>query len=274
MNSLSLGSFVHISPPPCKFRPLLQTKHQPILHTLCSTALNLSPTSLTSKLTLLRATDSNTDAPVSIPEEEGTASFFPIEEIIEKDWSVLDCGEPGLGGVFKRSIERIINAGKVEDSSRVLVSTGSEDFVDCLVDSAPCKSLFVVHDSLLILACVKEKYDKVKCWQGEILHVPEKWAPFDVVFLYFLPALPFKLDDILGSLAKKCLPGGRVIISHPKGREVLEQQRQQHPEVVVSDLPDETCLQRVAAAYSFDLAEFVDEPGLYLAVLSARELEN
>ena len=153
--------------------------------------------------TLLQATDSNTDAPVSFP--EGSASVVHIEEVIEKDWSVLDSVESSSGGEFKRSIDRIISAGRVEESSRVLVSTASEEFVDCLVGS--CKSLFVVHDSLLILACIKEKYDKIKCWQGEIVYVPEKWAPLDVVFLYFLPALPFKLDDILGSLAKKCSPG-------------------------------------------------------------------
>ncbi|XLU34797.1 hypothetical protein S245_070863, partial [Arachis hypogaea] len=60
------------------------------------------------------------------------------------------------------------------------------------------------YDSLLILALIKEKYDKVKCWQGEIVYVLKKWAPLDVAFLYFLPALSFKLDAILGSLAKKC----------------------------------------------------------------------
>ncbi|XP_061346426.1 uncharacterized protein LOC133292060 [Gastrolobium bilobum] len=269
MNSVSLGSFFLTSPPVCKFRLRLQTKHQPIYHHyLYDSGVNLSPISLTSKSTkhtFLQATDSNIDAPVSFP--EGASSFVHIEEIIEKDWSVLDSDETSFEGEFKGSIERIISAGKVEESSRVLVSTGSEGFVDCLMGSYSCKSLFVVHDSLLILACIKEKYDKVKCWQGEIIQVPEKWAPFDVVFLYFLPALPFKLDEILGSLAKKFSPGGRVIISHPQGREVLEQQRQQHPEVVVSELPDKTYLQRVAAAYTFDVAEFVDEPGLYLAVL-------
>jgi hypothetical protein len=67
--------------------------------------------------------------------------------------------------------------------------------------------LLIVHDSLFLLACVKEKYDKVKCWQGELIHVSEKWAPLDVVFLYFLPALPFKLDEVLGSLAKRFSPG-------------------------------------------------------------------
>lgn len=58
-----------------------------------------------------------------------------------------------------------------------------------------------------------------------------------------------------------------MIISHPKGKEVLEQQRKQYPDVVVSDLPNKTYLQSVAAAHSFDVAEFVDEPGLYLAIL-------
>ncbi|BAT85366.1 uncharacterized protein LOC124826611 [Vigna umbellata] len=255
MNSLSLTSFLSIPSPPCNFHSLLQSKHQPFTHNLRSTALTLSPISLTPKPSLRRATDSNIDAPISLPEG---ASFVSIPEIVEKDWSVLDCVE-------QRSVERIVSAGKVQEGSRVLVSTGSEDFVDSLVGLT--SSLFVVHDSLLVLACIKEKYDRVKCWQGEIVHVPEKWAPFDAVFLYFLPALPFKLDQILGSLAGKCAPGGRVIISHPKGREVLEQQRQQYPDVVVSDIPDKTYLQSVAAAHSFDVAEFVDEPGLYLAVL-------
>ncbi|KAG5055218.1 hypothetical protein AAZX31_03G128700 [Glycine max] len=245
MNSISLGSFILT---PCKFRPFLQTKHQPIFRTL-------SPIPLTQKPTFLRATDSNIDAPISLPEG---ASFVSIPEIIEKDWSVLDCAE-------HRTTDRIIASGNIEQSSRVLVSTGSEDFVDSLAGLTP--SVFVVHDSLLTLACIKEKYDRVKCWQGEIIYVPEKWAPFDAVFLYFLPALPFKLHQILESLAGKCAPGGRVIISHPKGKEVLEQQRKQYPDVVVSDLPNKTYLQSVAAAHSFDVAEFVDEPGLYLAVL-------
>ncbi|XP_019413743.1 PREDICTED: uncharacterized protein LOC109325688 [Lupinus angustifolius] len=98
--------------------------------------------------------------------------------------------------------------------------------------------------------------------------INEKWTLFDVVFLYFLPALPFKLDKIVGSLAKKCSPvSGRVIISHSQGRKVLEQQLQQYPDIVVSDLPGQTNLQRVAAAHSFDVAEFVDKPALYLVVL-------
>ncbi|RYQ84734.1 hypothetical protein Ahy_B10g104213 [Arachis hypogaea] len=43
---------------------------------------------------------------------------------------------------------------------------------------------------------------------------------------------------------------------------------------ISENLPDRTSLQIVADAHSFDLAEFVDEPGFYLAVLIAQELKN
>lgn len=209
MNSASLSCFHHISFSPliCKFHPRLHIKHQHVHHH-GSHILNLSSVSLTSSLSkpiLLRATDSNTDAPITIP--EGAVSFIDFEEFIEKDWSVLDSDQSGSAEEFNNHIDRIISAGKIEENSRVLVATGSEGFVDRLIDSSPCKFLLIVHDSLLLLAGIKEKYDQVKCWQGEVIYVPEKWAPFDVAFLYFLPALPFKLDEILGSLATKCSPG-------------------------------------------------------------------
>ncbi|KAK4272611.1 hypothetical protein QN277_021140 [Acacia crassicarpa] len=268
MSSVSFGSFHLISPPIFKSHPRLQIKCQHIHHLSCN-GFNMFSTSLASSFSkpiLLRATGSNFDAPISFP--EGAVSVVNFEELMEKDWSVLDSDKSSPDEEFSRNIDRIISAGKIEETSRVLVSISSEEFVDRLVGSCPCKFLLIVHDSLLMLAGIKEKYDLVKCWQGEIIYVPENWAPLDVVFLYFLPALPFKLDEILGSLAKKCSPGGRVVISHPQGREVLKKQRQEHPEVVVSDLPDKTTLQRLAVAHSYNVTEFVDEPGLYLAVLS------
>lgn len=207
MNSASLGSFHLLSPPICKLQPRLQIKNQHI-HLHSCKGLNLSHNSLTSshsKPILLHATDSNTDASISLP--EGAVSVMNFEEVIEKDWSVLVSDKSSSEEEFNQNIDLIISAGMIEETSRVLVSVCSEEFVDRLVDSSPCKFLLVVHDSLLTLAGIKEKYDQVKCWQGEIIYVPEKWAPLDVVFLYFLPAVPFKLDEILGSLAKKCSLG-------------------------------------------------------------------
>ncbi|KAI3412263.1 uncharacterized protein J3R85_017638 [Psidium guajava] len=195
---------------------------------------------------------------------EGTVPVMNFEELIEKDWSFLEMDDsPQVG----HNDGRIISAGELESTSKVLVSFGSEGFVDRLVDTSNCQLLLVVHDSLLVLACIKEKYDKVKCWQGELIYVPEKWAPFDVAYIYYLPALPFALDQVFEALAKRCLPGARVVIGHPLGRQVLEQQRQEFPDCVLSDLPDKMTLEKVAIAHSFEMAEFVDEPGFYLTVL-------
>ncbi|KAF8019824.1 hypothetical protein BT93_G0499 [Corymbia citriodora subsp. variegata] len=158
---------------------------------------------------------------------EGTVPVMNFEELVEKDWSFLEMDDNPQVG---HNVQRIISAGELESTS-------------------------------------KEIYDKVKCWQGELIYVPEKWVPFDVVYIYYLPALLFTLDQVFEALAKQCLPGARVVISHPLGRQVLDQQRQDFPDCIVSDLPDKMTLEKVAVAHSFEMAEFVDEPGFYLTVL-------
>ncbi|CAK9322914.1 unnamed protein product [Citrullus colocynthis] len=203
----------------------------------------------------------------STPSNEGVVSVINFEDLVEKDFSFLDSHDLISTEEHDQKIRRIISAGEIAESSQVMVSISSEGFVDQLFDLAPCTSLLVVHDSILTLACIKEKYDKVKCWQGEVIYVPEKWGPFDVVFLYYLPAMPFELDAIVGALSKRCVPGGRLVISHPNGRKALEQEQQQFPDVVVSDLPDRMTLQKAAADHSFDLIEFIDEHSFYLAIL-------
>lgn len=57
------------------------------------------------------------------------------------------------------------------------------------------------------------------------------------------------------------------MISHPQGRQVVEKQREQYPDIVVSNLPEKMTLQSIATDHSFEMIEFVDEPCFYLAVL-------
>lgn len=143
----------------------------------------------------------------STPSNEGVVSVVNFEDLVEKDFSFLDSNEFSSIEEHDQNIRRIISSGEIAESSQVMVSISSEGFVDQLFDSAPCRNLLVVHDSILTLAYIKEKYDKVKCWQGEVIYVPEQWGPFDVVFLYYLPAMPFELDAIFGALSKCCVPG-------------------------------------------------------------------
>lgn len=57
------------------------------------------------------------------------------------------------------------------------------------------------------------------------------------------------------------------MISHPQGRQVVEEQQKQYPGVVVSNLPEKMLLQNVAADHSFEVVKFVDDPAFYLAIL-------
>lgn len=199
--------------------------------------------------------------------DEGTVAVMSFEDLAEKDWSFLEVDDIKTEEQHNQTTEQIILAGEIGETSRVLISIGSEGFVDKIVNSYSFQQLLVVHESLLILACVKEKHDIVKCWQGELIYLPEKWAPFDVIYLYCLPALPFPLAQVLEVLAKQCLPGARVVISHPQGRETVEKQQEQYPEMIVSKLPDKMTLQAVAADHLFTVDRYVDKPGLYLSVL-------
>lgn len=157
----------------------------------------------------LRASSSPVGATVPSDEgvvTEGVVSVINFQDVAEKDWSFLD-SDDFSSEQDKLKVERIISAGEIQETSRVMVSVGSEAFVDQLVESSPCSMLLVVHDSLFVLAGIKEKYDKVKCWQGELIYVPDKWAPLDVVFLYFLPAVPFNHGQVFGAVAKCFSPG-------------------------------------------------------------------
>lgn len=65
--------------------------------------------------------------------------------------------------------------------------------------------------------------------------------------------------------------GARVVISHLEGRQGLAQQQRQYPDIVVSDLPEKTMLEKVASDHSFVMDEFVDDSSLYLAVLKFKK---
>ncbi|KAL5719549.1 hypothetical protein ACHQM5_012305 [Ranunculus cassubicifolius] len=196
----------------------------------------------------------------------GTVAMVNFEDLHEKDWSFLEQDDLNTPEEQTLKANLIIAEGEVKGNSKVLVSIPSESFVDRLVEIDPLVVL-VAHDSLFVLAGIKEKYDEVKCWQGELIYVPNKWAPFHVVFLCCLPALPFDLDQIFGVVAKHCFEGTRLVISYPQGREGLELQRKEHPDVVISDLPNKLSLEKVAADHSFEITKFVDEPRFYLATL-------
>ncbi|KAG0458317.1 hypothetical protein HPP92_023154 [Vanilla planifolia] len=206
----------------------------------------------------------------SLSSDSSGATSLPVVDVIERDWSFLDVDTVNTNEERYRKADRVIAAGGIQKGSRVLVCMGSEFFVDRLVESAPnCELLLVAHESLLALAVIKEMYDSVRCWQGQITALPQRFTQFDAVFVCYFPGMGVSLDEFLGFVAGRCSPGARLLISFDQGREVVEgNHRQTYPDMVTADLPERNALEKAAADHAFHITEFVDEPTSYLAVLT------
>lgn len=137
-----------------------------------------------------------------------SSQISPIEvaDLVEKDYSFLESGSTGP------QQSRIITAAGVGDNSRVLISFPTVGFVDRLAGLADCGLIVGVHESLYVLAMIKESNDAVRCLQGGILDVvPKRFLPLDVVFVNYFPALGVSIDALVGSSAKWFSPGLNIL---------------------------------------------------------------
>lgn len=237
----------------------------------------------------LRSSPSRHAPPLSVSNQEqqpiSLSSAIPIEEIVEKDWSFVDSDSSNSPSQLAHKYSSVISSAQLTHNSRLLVSHGTQHFIEHLVGSVapdspsppskPFELLLVVHESLFVLAEIKEMYDDgVKCWQGGIAEVPMKWAPFDAIFLCYWPGLGLPLDQTFAAIAARCSPDARLVISYAQGREIVARHMQQYPDMVTSNLPDRFTLEKVAADHSFQIMEFVDKPSFYLAVLKFSAAPN
>lgn len=194
MAPLSLSLSALLLPPP----PLLKPSHSP---PLLSTAFHGRKLAAFPPQPRLSPAAAAPDSPA-----------IELHDIVERDWSFLDPDPAASDAEREEKLGRVLAAAGAGEGARVLVSLGGEDFVDRLVgELVGCSMLLVVHYSLLVLALIKERHDKVRCWQGELVELPQKWAPLDVVCLPHLPALNSSLHQVLGALAGRCNPGKEMM---------------------------------------------------------------
>ncbi|KAG2577526.1 hypothetical protein PVAP13_6NG230903 [Panicum virgatum] len=140
-----------------------------------------------------------------------------IADVVEKDWSFL---EPAGAGV-----QRALAAGALSPSSRVLAVTPTASFVGALLASSPCGLLVAAHESLYVLAGVKEAHDEVRCFHlegggwgrggGVVEAVPERFDDFDAVFVCYFPGMGVSAAALLKSLAKRCSKGEAEMAPYP-----------------------------------------------------------
>ncbi|XP_078439453.1 uncharacterized protein LOC144709708 [Wolffia australiana] len=194
-------------------------------------------------------------------------SAVHFEELVERDWSFLD-SSPAAKKSHRISVfDVIIAAAGLSPDSRALACFPAAGFIDRIAEVCPCQLLIATHDSLFLLAEIKENHDSVRCWQGGVDAVPERFSPFDSAFVCYFPAMGVSIAELLRSLARRCSPGARVVIGCEHGRDGVKRHREEHPDVVTSDWPSKSDLEQATKENNFQIVELVDESSVYRAVL-------
>eukprot|EP00899_Mesostigma_viride_P016102 jgi/Mesvir1/24493/Mv21849-RA.1 len=192
-------------------------------------------------------------------------------------------------------LARIVTAARLRPSCQVLdAGCGSGPLIPHLLAAGVSETSIVAVDlSPVMLSLVKEQFDDVTCWLGDVTRMPDGfarghdtdrlfeeggaggdvcvWPCFDAVFFNAMFGNLFDQVDALRSVARQCAVGARVVISHPLGRAFVRDLHRANPSLVPHELPDERQLADMVQGLPLRLDSVVDEPDFYVAVLERVE---
>ncbi|GAQ88417.1 riboflavin kinase [Klebsormidium nitens] len=165
------------------------------------------------------------------------------------------------------SLEKIVNAASLKPSHKVLdCGCGPGRLIPHIL-AAGVEDVVAVDLSIMMIALVKEQFDNVRCWQGDIVNLPPAFGPFDAIFVNEVLESVHSQEAVLKAVAGLLQPGGAIIISHSQGRRVSEFYKKKSPELHPHSLPDTEELKKLAEGASLDVEAFTDAEDFYLAVL-------
>ncbi len=173
---------------------------------------------------------------------------------------------------------KIVRLAKLNRNSRVLdVGTGCgvliNHFIAC---GAQEENVFGVDLSAKMLEQARLRFPKAHFWQGDILdfQVSNKsnehesnQNKFDAIFFNACFGNIFNQEKAIEQSSQLLNPLGKIIISHPMGAKFVVALHNQEPELVPHLLPDSKTLDSWCDKFHLKLANFVDEPQLYAAML-------
>mmetsp|Transcript_7828 Transcript_7828/g.23532 ORF Transcript_7828/g.23532 Transcript_7828/m.23532 type:complete len:455 (-) Transcript_7828:3051-4415(-) len=107
----------------------------------------------------------------------------------------------------------------------------------------------------------------VRTWCGDVMNLPAYQGPADAFFFNSVFGNLWSPRDALLKAALMLKPGGHIAICHPLGWAWHAKYRSGNPELVPHPLPDRAELEALVRDLPLTLSEYVDEEGLYLAVL-------
>jgi len=171
--------------------------------------------------------------------------------------------EPPLPEGVPERLKTIVAEGKINRKDVVLdVGSGTGILIPNIREYGPSK-IYACDLSEKMLEQLSKNYPEVETIMADVKDLELADSSIDVVFINACyPNIAGKagaFETIAGMMKK----GGRMVISHPLGKEFVKILKQNAP-YPLDEFPDLSEAENLFGPFGFNICKFVDEPELYI----------
>jgi len=178
---------------------------------------------------------------------------------------VIDFFKQPLPSEIQANLERIVALAALMPGEVILdVGAGTGALVPYFLRYKP-KHIIACDLSAKMLAVLKKKFPSVETYQVDVRDLSLPKASVDIAFLNAVwPNIGDKLGA-LRNLSRIIKKGGRIVISHPEGKQFVNGLKKTLP-FPLDTLPEESELKELFKKFNFILRLYVNEPRFYFAL--------
>ena len=177
----------------------------------------------------------------------------------------VDLFEPPLPKGVPERLKATIKASRLRRGERVLdVGTGTGILIPYILKYRPSE-IHVCDLSANMLRRVKSKFHQVTTHLCDIRDLLLPDDSLDAVFINACFSNIMDKSKSLNNLYRLLCPKGRLVISHPLGRDFIIELKK-HTPFHLDLLPDDASARALFGRHGFEIVNFRDEPLYYLLV--------